>query len=75
MFHIEITHTGEVLVTSPDPEGSVGASVSEDHALWYGVAVDESLISLFLKARRVPALLHHFNGHLCHCKLISVGHL
>lgn len=69
------TYTCEVFVACSDPEGSVGGPVSEYHALWDGVAVDESLESLFLKARRVPALLHHLYGHLSHCKLIPVVHL
>lgn len=69
------THSGEVLVLSSDPEGPVGASVSEDHALRDRVAVDKSFVSLPLKARRVPALLHHVDGHLRHRELIPVGHL
>lgn len=73
--HRKITHSGEVLVPSSDPEGPVGASVSEDHALRDRVAVDKSFVSLLLKARRVPALLHHLDGHLRHSELIPVGHL
>lgn len=69
------THTREVFVPSSDPEGPVGASVSEDHALRDGVAVDETLVSILLKARRVPAPLHHLDCHLSDCELIPVGHL
>lgn len=69
------THRCEVLVPSSNPEGPVGASVSEDHALGDGVAVDESLISILLKPWRVPAPLHHLDCHLCHRELIPVGHL
>ena len=68
-------HGGEVLVPGPDPEGPVGAPVPEDHALRDGVTVDESFVSLLLKARRVPAPLHHLHGHLSHSKLVPVGHL
>lgn len=70
-----ITHTSKVLVPGSDPEGPVGASVSQDHALRYRVAVDKSFISLLLKARGVPAPLHHLDGHLSYCKLIPVSHL
>lgn len=69
------THAGEVFVPSSDPEGSVGGPVSEDHALGDGVAVDEALVSILLKARRVPAPLHHLDGHLRDCELVPVGHL
>lgn len=71
----ERTHGGKVLILSPDPEGPVGAPVSENHALGNRVTVDESFVTLLLKARWVPALLHHLDGHLCHSKLVSVGHL
>ena len=69
------THAGEVLVPRPDPEGPVGASVPEDHALGDRVAVDKPFVPLLLKARRVPALLHHLDGHLRHGELVPVGHL
>lgn len=69
------THVGEVFVPGSDPEGPVAAPVSEDHALGDGVAVDEALVSLLLEARRVPAPLHHFDGHLGDCELVPVGHL
>lgn len=72
---IKSTHDGKVLVPGSDPEGPVGAPVSEDHALGDGVAVDESFVSFLLEARRVPALLHHLDDHLRHGKLIPVGHL
>ncbi len=74
-LHINRPHSSKVLISSSDPERPVGASVSEDHALRNRVAVDKSFVSLLLKTRRVPALLHHLDGHLRHCKLIPVGHL
>lgn len=70
-----VTHCGEILITGTDPEGPVGAPVSQNHALRDGVAVDEPFVSLPLKARRVPAPLHHLDRHLCHGELIPVGHL
>lgn len=69
------THVSEVLVPSPDPERAVGAPVPEDHALGDGVAVDEALVSILLKARGVAAPLHHLDGHLSDRELIPVAHL
>lgn len=69
------THASKVFVPSSDPEGPVGAPVSEDHALGDGIAVDETLVSILLEARRVPAPLHHLDRHLSDGELIPVGHL
>lgn len=72
---LALTHSGKVLVSGSDPEGSVGGAVPQDHALWDGTAVDESFVSLPVEARWVPAPLHHLNRHPCDCKLVPVRHL
>lgn len=72
---LALTHSGKVLVSGSDPEGSVGGAVPQDHALWDGAAVDESFVAIPVEARRVPAPLHHLNRHQCDGKLVPVGHL